>query len=100
MYSFWMDPHGARGATLYSTDDCASHPGYAASAGGDNVGAGDAFTAVLTLAALAGTPLIQTVEAANRVGSFIASHRGATPEIPAWLRSEVRALLGDASTFT
>lgn len=90
--------HGADGATLHSASDSASHPGYAAIAGGDNVGAGDAFTAVLTLAALARTPLAQTVEAANRVGAFVASQRGATPEIPSWLRNEVHALLGLAST--
>lgn len=99
MQATWVaHTHGARGATLYSAAGSANHPGYAASAGGDNVGAGDAFTAVLTLAALARTPLIQAVDAANRVGSFVASQRGATPEIPAWLRSEVRALLGETST--
>ncbi len=87
---------GHQGAVLYTRDASASHPGFAAHPGGDNVGAGDAFTAVLTLAAMRGTPLPRAVEAANRLGSFVASQRGATPLLPAPLRDEVDALLGPA----
>lgn len=86
--------HGARGATLYAGSESATHPGYAAPTGGDNVGAGDAFTAVLTMAAIRKTPLDRSVEAANLVGSFVASQRGATPQIPASLRDRVTELLG------
>lgn len=86
--------HGARGATLYSRGGGhAHHPGFKAAPGGDNVGAGDAFTAVLAIAVSQAVPLAQTVEAANRLASFVASSRGATPILPSALVDEVATLL-------
>lgn len=85
--------HGPRGATLFTKDQSASHPGFASEAGGDNVGAGDSFSAVLIRGLLAGCSLDKTVQAANRYACFVASKRGATPTAPTSLRAEIAALL-------
>jgi fructokinase len=85
--------HGPRGATLCTRDETASHPGFAAGAGGDNVGAGDSFTAVLVRGLLAGSSLQNIATAANRYASFVASKRGATPTAPTSLLQEVGGLL-------
>ena len=47
----------------------------------DTIGAGDAFTAAMTHYLLRGAPLAVLNEAGNRWGSYIASQRGAMPEI-------------------
>ncbi len=74
---------GPRGCQLRAASgEVADQPGVLAAAGGDNVGAGDAFTAVLTSGLLARKPLNDIAAAANRYGSFIASQRGATPVVP------------------
>ncbi len=73
---------GARGAGLVREDDEADHGGCLAEPGGDNVGCGDAFTAVLTLGLLAGTPPQRLVAQACEYGSFVASQVGAMPEVP------------------
>lgn len=76
---------GADGAELVSRDERVSHPGFAAS-GGDRVGAGDAFTAVLAHLLVRGRPLAEIVEQANRYAAFVASQPGATPAVPDALR--------------
>jgi fructokinase len=85
----WMFAAGARlvaltrgpaGSRLISRETEADHPGLAAGPGGDNVGAGDGYTAVLALSLLRDRSLPDTVEACNRYGAFVASHRGATPD--------------------
>jgi fructokinase len=70
---------GPAGAVLRTKCEREFHGGFVASQGGDNVGAGDAFSAVLVLGVLTQAPLERIVEAANRYGSFVASSRGATP---------------------
>ena len=47
----------------------------------DTVGAGDAFSAVLTIGLLAAQPLISINRAANQLAAFVCRHAGATPEI-------------------
>jgi fructokinase len=47
----------------------------------DAVGAGDAFTAALVHHFLKGTSLEKTAQAANRLGSYVASQNGAMPQI-------------------
>jgi fructokinase len=47
----------------------------------DTVGAGDAFTAAMVHHFLKGTSLEKTAQAANRLGSYVASQNGATPQI-------------------
>ena len=53
----------------------------------DTVGAGDAFTATLVVDFLRGVPLTVINEHANAVASFVCSQRGATPQLPADLKS-------------
>lgn len=85
----WMFETGARlvaitrgpaGSRLISRDDHADHGGFPAEPGGDNVGAGDAYAAVLALSAARGRSLAETAAACNRYGAFVASRRGATPD--------------------
>lgn len=76
---------GALGSRLVSRageHDCA---GFAAPPGGDTVGAGDAFTATLIHMLLRGCSLEAINVTACRIGSFVASQRGATPPLPAAL---------------
>ena len=77
---------GARGALLMDDrgeDECLA-PSLAAV---DTVGAGDAFTATLVAGVLRGLPLSDINVHANAVASFVCSQAGATPPLPAYLRS-------------
>ncbi len=47
----------------------------------DTVGAGDAFSAALAVNFLAGKDIRKIAQAANIMGGFVASHKGACPEI-------------------
>lgn len=82
---------GAEGCRLLGADEPGGvvHGGFPAEPGGDNVGAGDGFTAVLTKFLVAGRPLAEIAEAGNRYGAYIASRLGATPAIDAELRAAV-----------
>jgi fructokinase len=83
---------GRRGSALYRGDEHHDHPGVPRDdSGGDSVGCGDAYTAVLAALAVEQRPLAEINEAANRYASFVAAHRGATPTIPEEL---VREALG------
>lgn len=70
---------GAAGAELHTRLNHERHPGFAALPSGDAVGAGDAFTACLTLDLCRAAPLPKLLARANRYASFVASHRGAMP---------------------
>ena len=48
----------------------------------DAVGAGDACAAAITVGLVAGWPLDQVVNFANTIGAYVASRRGALPELP------------------
>lgn len=78
---------GAAGCVLIRGTEIATHPGFPAGTEGDNVGAGDGFTAVLARMLVAGRPLAAIAEEGNRYGAYVASQRGATPEIPESLRA-------------
>jgi fructokinase len=69
---------GAQGSLLVGENYLHEHPGFRAIVA-DTVGAGDAFTAGLIHHFLRGAPLPVMNEAANRLGSWVASQRGATP---------------------
>jgi fructokinase len=76
---------GARG-TLWSDalgQTEAAGPRFEPAPGADNVGAGDACSAGLLVGLLRGLPPNQTVALANRLGAFVVSQPGATPELPA-----------------
>jgi fructokinase len=53
----------------------------------DTVGAGDAFTAALLVGLLERRSLAEVSERANAVAAYVCSQPGATPPIPAALRS-------------
>jgi len=69
---------GAKGSLLVSEKYLHEHPGFQAIVA-DTVGAGDAFTAGLIHHFLRGATLPVMNEAANRLGAWVASQRGATP---------------------
>jgi fructokinase len=69
---------GSRGSVLLRGDDCDDHSGFAVQVA-DLVGAGDAFTAALAHHLLRESPLGVANAAANRLGAWVASRRGATP---------------------
>ena len=72
---------GADGSILVAGDEVSQHPGCRTRIA-DTVGAGDAFTAAMTIAFLRGKPLDQVNDYANRVASYVCSQRGATPPMP------------------
>jgi len=81
---------GADGCTLFTAaGERIDQPGFPAEPGGDNVGCGDAFTAVWIDRLLSGAPMAAALEAACRYAAFVAGQRGATPPVPSHL---VRAL--------
>jgi fructokinase len=71
---------GQLGCTLANEKQITEHQGFKVRIA-DAVGAGDAFTAALVHHYLKGTSLEKTAQAANRLGSFVASQKGATPQI-------------------
>jgi fructokinase len=80
---------GARGAVLESESERIEHAGYEVS-GGDRVGAGDAFTAMLAHELVRATPLAEIAERANRYASHVASQPGAMPALSAELCDQLR----------
>jgi fructokinase len=70
---------GSNGSSLVAADGTHKHPGFPTKVA-DTVGAGDAFTAALVHHYLRGASLAAMNEAANRMGSWVASQNGATPK--------------------
>lgn len=71
---------GARGAWCVRGDEVLAMPAaQSPTAGGDTVGAGDAFSAVLIAGTIAAWPLPLTLERASRFAAAICGIRGATP---------------------
>ena len=70
---------GPSGSSLMAADGVHRHPGFPTEVA-DTVGAGDAFTAALIHHYLRGATLDEMNEAANRMGSWVASQVGATPK--------------------
>jgi fructokinase len=70
---------GMNGSFLVDAKGVHKHPGFPAKVA-DTVGAGDAFTAALIHHYLRGASLEAINEAANRMGSWVASQAGATPK--------------------
>jgi fructokinase len=82
---------GGQGSLLLTREETINHPGLTVQVK-DTIGAGDAFTATLAHYHLRRAPLQIISEAANRMGAWIATQAGATPEIePLFLKH----LLGD-----
>ncbi|MGI9428962.1 MAG: carbohydrate kinase family protein [Bythopirellula sp.] len=78
---------GDAGTLLFTRDRCieGSVGNYPNSANADSVGAGDGCCAAFICGLLLGWPLESVLDLANRVGAFVASQPGATPELPAEL---------------
>jgi fructokinase len=75
---------GGQGSLLYDGRTCCEHPGTETRIA-DTIGAGDSFTAALTLGLLKGWPLVQIAETANAVAAHVCSCTGAIPPMPARL---------------
>lgn len=74
---------GARGALVATRDARVEHDGFPVDAsGGDRVGAGDAFTAMLIHQLLDQATPPSIAERANRYAAHVASQSGAMPEMP------------------
>jgi fructokinase len=71
---------GDSGSLLVSRDEANEHPGFRAERVADTIGCGDAFAAALAHCLRRGAPLSLSNEIANRVGSWLATQQGATPE--------------------
>jgi fructokinase len=86
--------HGAGGSTLYSERGTHAIRGVHARPGGDHVGCGDAYLAILIHGLTLGWDLETCGDAASRWAAAVAEARGATPTF-----SETRAadLLGEAA---
>ncbi len=81
---------GNKGSFLVREGECDEHPGFEVRVM-DSVGAGDAFAAALAHHLLRGSALRVMNEAANRMGAWVASQHGATPEPDEELLKSVRA---------
>jgi fructokinase len=85
---------GDHGSLIVVEGAADEHPGFPVSVV-DTVGAGDAFTATLVHHLLRGLPIASSLpamnEAANRMGSWVASHAGGTPAVDPALLEKVRA---------
>jgi fructokinase len=82
---------GPHGSVLFANGVWSEHPGIATHVV-DTVGAGDSFTAAMTIGLLAGWALDEINAQANRVASFVASQAGATPTLPANISAPFTAL--------
>ncbi|MDE0299632.1 MAG: carbohydrate kinase [Candidatus Poribacteria bacterium] len=78
---------GADGAILLTEDSVSECDGFAVDLK-DTVGAGDAFTAAMTLGLLLGHELDRINEHACRVAAFVCSQDGAVPKLPDDLKLE------------
>jgi fructokinase len=76
---------GAGGSLLMADGRWSDHPGTPAEVC-DTIGAGDAFTAALTVGLLAGRPLEEINRHANEVAALVCSRPGGTPALPEALR--------------
>ena len=81
--------HGPAGASIRTPIETIEIEGTPARPGGDNVGCGDAWLAVLVHGLTQGWPLARTGAIASRWAAEVASHRGATPDFPAALISQM-----------
>ncbi|MDB6155964.1 MAG: iolC [Chthoniobacteraceae bacterium] len=77
---------GSEGSMIYDGKEWGEFPGLPASVV-DTVGAGDSFTAALTVGMLLGWSLEKLGRIANEVAAYVCSCAGATPPLPAHLRA-------------
>jgi ribokinase len=87
---------GARGALLLTVEREVHVPAFPVEAI-DTTGAGDAFSATLTVAVAEGLPLERAVRRANAAGALTVTRFGTMPAMPT--RGEVDALLSEHKTI-
>lgn len=87
---------GANGSMLLADGELVSQPGSDVVVV-DTVGAGDSYTAALTLGLLAGQEPQRIIEFAHRVADYVCTRAGATPVLPPTIRSLASERLGMAS---
>jgi fructokinase len=83
---------GAAGSTLHSARERVEVPAIDAAPGGDNVGCGDAYVAVLAHGLVRDWPLGEIGAVASRWAAHVAGVRGATPDLDA---ATIARLLAD-----
>jgi len=81
---------GSKGSRLYTSEEDSVCKGFEPIEVADTVGAGDSFTAAVTVGLLNNKKLDTINENANRLASFVCSQRGATPKIPDSIIDSVR----------
>lgn len=79
---------GPGGSLLVTETETGVHPGFPVEVA-DTVGAGDAFTAAVVHHWLRDASLAQINQAANRLGSYVATQSGARPPLPPDVRCQV-----------
>lgn len=77
---------GGRGSLLFAEGRWSEHPGFPTKVA-DTIGAGDSFTAAMTLGLLAGWPMDEIHQRASEVAAYVCSQPGATPVLPDRLRA-------------
>ena len=82
---------GERGSLLYAKGRWAEHRGVPVQVV-DTVGAGDAFTAAMTIGLLAGWALEEINRRANEIAAYVCSCAGATPVLPQHLREPFQSM--------
>jgi fructokinase len=80
---------GAGGSILYSPNCSFEHAGHLVPNLVDTIGAGDAFTAALTIGLLRRQNVNLINDRANRLAAHVCTHPGATPPIPPALLAEL-----------
>lgn len=80
---------GASGSLLFLHGEWADDPGAPVQVV-DTIGAGDAFTAAMTMALLAGWPVARVNAFAGEVARFVCGHAGATPPLPPVFATRLR----------
>jgi fructokinase len=83
---------GAAGSTLHTCGERVEVPAFPAAPGGDNIGCGDAYTAVLAHGLVQRWPLGDIAAVAARWSARVASVRGACPDLD---DAEIASLLAD-----
>ena len=87
---------GGRGSLLYSDGQWSELDGVLTQVA-DTIGAGDSFTAAMTLGLLAGWPLDEVHRRASEIAAYVCSQSGATPELPERLRARFLAIRPNTS---
>lgn len=73
---------GSEGCRMVTRDEDVNVPGVRLTRMADTVGAGDAFTAMLTIGLLENRPLRRIAGQANRLAAFVCSRPGGMPAVP------------------